>query len=466
MSDDDKDKPQVTPEEDGLFFPPLTELPTDALDKLAASAAAGRAAFDRVQDAKRSIPESTMETVRSVHEALGRSTPSKASGISRAPAPPPTIQARSYSPEPRDPLPLCDGSSMDDIGRAVEHNEPTGARASEEPSTTGHVHSYLARFSFTDLVVLVVNECLGVPLCIAGGENFSHTDWVGSAIGWGVGIPLCVSGVTFPFWRGPVKTAVATWVERRWQLLLPTTVLLAFIYAVGPEMYRRATAPIAVAGAIGVMPIGTASIDEITARATKKIADERDDAIKSAAKMAKERDDAIRQKDVAIAGAKSGTLTSTEAASDSGPIKWDSVLWFPASTAGNISYIMLRGENSSDLPVQMKSASFTSALTGEKRNLSVSIPYGTLDGEKILALDTNPIPAGAKIQLVSEWTPPISVLEFMNRWGKMSLSIDYDGAQYRKTFSEEFMKAALLRDVVGADLVLGVPRVTKKESAK
>jgi hypothetical protein len=134
---------------------------------------------------------------------------------------------------------------MGDLARAVEHNEQTEGAVSEEK--TGHVHSYLSRFSFTDIVVLVVNECLGVPLCIAGGENFAHTDWVGSAIGWGVGIPLCVSGVTFPFWRGHVKTVVATWIEKRWQLLLPVAVLLAFVYAVGPVMYRRATAPVVTA---------------------------------------------------------------------------------------------------------------------------------------------------------------------------------------------------------------------------
>jgi hypothetical protein len=151
---------------------------------------------------------------------------------------------------------------------------------------------------------------------------------------------------------------------------------------------------------------------------------------------------------------------------DSGPIKWEPVLWFPAPSVSGVRFIMLRGENSSGSPVQLKSASFTSALTGESRNLSINIPYGNLDGEKFPVGDANPIPAGAKIQLVSEWTPPISVQEFMNRWGKISLTMDYDDTKYRKIIDPEFMKTSLLRDIVGADLVLGVPRVTKKESAK
>ncbi|MGW1420559.1 hypothetical protein ACWAT4_10625 [Bradyrhizobium manausense] len=153
---------------------------------------------------------------------------------------------------------------------------------------------------------------------------------------------------------------------------------------------------------------------------------------------------------------------SVEETTDSGPIKWESVLWFPASPDGSVRFIMLRGENSSTSAVQISAASFTSAITGETKNLSISIPYGDVGGEKIPVQQANPIPAGAKIQLIFEWAPPLSVQEMMSKWGKTSFSINYGDFRFRKVFDAEFMKAALVRDIVGADLVLGVPHVTKK----
>jgi hypothetical protein len=347
------------------------------------------------------------------------------------------------------------------------------------PPSGGHIHSYLSRFSYTDIIVLLVNECLGVPLCIAGGENFSHTDWVGSAIGWGFGIPLCVSGVTFPFWRDPVKIAVAGWAAKRWQLLVPTAVLLAFAYATGPEMYRRATFPAAVQADLSSENISkaTAAVQSKLDAANRQLQEEREKAkplippggvisglqatkelndLRAQLGELKRQNDALRQ---------TTPTPSLYVESDGSPIKWEPSLWFTGGSEG-IRYIRINGANSSGSIVQMKAASFMSELTGESRNLYVSSQYGNLGSEMIPIQDTNPTPRGAKIQLVLEWKPTISVQEFMSRWGKTLLSIDYDDFKYRKVLDETFMRDALVRDIVGADVILGIPRVTKKEPVK
>jgi hypothetical protein len=101
--------------------------------------------------------------------------------------------------------------------------------------------SVVGRFSFSDIIVLVLGECTGVPLCIAGGEAFAHSEWIPATIGWGIGIPLVVAGASFHFWKESVKTRVVTVISRYTWVLVPIAVLLAFIYVVGPNIYRRAT---------------------------------------------------------------------------------------------------------------------------------------------------------------------------------------------------------------------------------
>ena len=45
-----------------------------------------------------------------------------------------------------------------------------------------------------EVVMFVVNECVGVPLCIAGGEAFVIGEYLHAAVGFGLGVPLCVLG--------------------------------------------------------------------------------------------------------------------------------------------------------------------------------------------------------------------------------------------------------------------------------
>lgn len=99
--------------------------------------------------------------------------------------------------------------------------------------------SVVGRFSFSDIIVLVLGECTGVPLCIAGGEAFAHSEWIPAIIGWGIGIPLVVAGASFHFWKDSVKMRVVTVIRPYTWVFVPIAVLLAFIYVVGPNIYNR-----------------------------------------------------------------------------------------------------------------------------------------------------------------------------------------------------------------------------------
>ncbi len=42
------------------------------------------------------------------------------------------------------------------------------------------------------------------------------------------------------------------------------------------------------------------------------------------------------------------------------------------------------------------------------------------------------------------------------------MQMDYNDTHYKRSFDDEHMKMVLTRDIVGAELLLGIPRVTKK----
>ena len=156
----------------------------------------------------------------------------------------------------------------------------------------------------------------------------------------------------------------------------------------------------------------------------------------------------------------------TQPANDNtGQIQWDGDIFIYGngdSKTPAIKILMYRGTNIGRSEIQLHDAFLISGDTGERIPLLVSIPYGRLDGENIPVDQTNPIPAGARIQLVAEWKPSLQLLEFYNQWGKINMQIDYNDTHYKRSFDDEHMKMALTRDIVGADLLLGIPRVTKK----
>jgi hypothetical protein len=213
-----------------------------------------------------------------------------------------------------------------------------------------------------------------------------------------------------------------------------------------------------------VEPAITPSVDA-SAKLQAAARETRDDGAKEASQLKSQLDAKTRELESALAqlaALSKPVKTAANVVSDSGPIRWEHEISFYGSTEG-IAYTMLRGINTSSSPIQMDGASFTSGLTGDSHPLLVSIPFGRLDGEKISVDRTNPVPPGAKIQLIAEWKPAISLMDFVKQWGNIHLLIEYGDIKYKRVFDEDYMRSTLVRDIVGADLALGVPRVTKKQ---
>jgi hypothetical protein len=129
----------------------------------------------------------------------------------------------------------------------------------------------------------------------------------------------------------------------------------------------------------------------------------------------------------------------------------------------SIGILDLRATTQGSSAVQLKNGYVISGLTGERRPLRVSTRAGYLDAETYALNEVNPIPPGVQIALYAEWTPPLPVSDFFRQWGKMTIHVDYDDTFWEKTLDENKVRDIIVQDIPNADLVLPVPRVTKKE---
>lgn len=129
----------------------------------------------------------------------------------------------------------------------------------------------------------------------------------------------------------------------------------------------------------------------------------------------------------------------------------------------SIGILDLRATTQGSSAVQLKNGYIISGLTGERRPLRVSTRAGYLDAETYALNEVNPIPPGVQIALYAEWTPPLPVSDFFRQWGKMTIHVDYDDTFWEKTLDENKVRDIIVQDIPNADLVLPVPRVTKKE---
>ena len=186
---------------------------------------------------------------------LGPSTPSK--------GPPPSAERA---------LPTGDLSQF-----GYRNNHPEPPPPITEPPSKASVSGSVPHGKFPtldDVIVLVVCECLAVPLNIAAGEAVVAGHYGGAALGWGLGIPLAVAGFTFHWWKNKLSVPARNSIQAITKYGWPVALLAAFLYVVGPDMYRRATQPVALSGAIGVMPIGTIAVGPIPPSAEPKFAED------------------------------------------------------------------------------------------------------------------------------------------------------------------------------------------------
>jgi hypothetical protein len=108
-------------------------------------------------------------------------------------------------------------------------------------------------------------------------------------------------------------------------------------------------------------------------------------------------------------------------------------------------------------PVKIKDAYVLSGLTGEK--LQFKVLTRTPQNDEFVPVDKiNEIPAGASIELFAEFSEQLSVGDFFNRWGKITITVLYGGGDYSRSFDEAYMRQQVAGLIPGA----AGPRVTKK----
>jgi hypothetical protein len=149
------------------------------------------------------------------------------------------------------------------------------------------------------------------------------------------------------------------------------------------------------------------------------------------------------------------------APTQTGPIIWDDYTQFVVVTGGGpsaqINSILLQG--TSTKAVNFKAAYGISGRTGHKKDFvanvqSVGAYYPVTDVD---------IPAKAPVWIELVFKPPLSIPEFLDQWGALSVTMEYkDGTTYTREFDENYVRDKLSRMVPTA---FG-PRVTPRPAGK
>jgi hypothetical protein len=272
-----------------------------------------------------------------------------------------------------------------------------------------------------------------------------------------------------PWYGGPLVLVGTVWLiyalrrhfrPRAYQLWIVLVVMGCAIALTGYDVWsRREVAP--------SIPASTPSVDIDAATATiraerDRAIQERDDARGELAAVTKQRD--AQSQMVAALQAKLNSLRSdNKDAARVDAIRWIDRLLFYSGGDKTIKYIVLYGSNDGREAQKLKSATLSSMITGAARSFSVEVPAHRTDGEQVQIQNLNAVPAGAQIELIMEWSPPISIVDFMGQWGKVKLEIDDAGSStHIAVFDRDDIASMLSQDIVGAAEIVGAPRVTPK----
>jgi hypothetical protein len=186
-------------------------------------------------------------------------------------------------------------------------------------------------------------------------------------------------------------------------------VLLAFLlYGVAPDIYRRATAPVALSGAIGVMPIG------------------------------KETTQAL------------GEVPPLDAV---GPVSWNTIFGTTRNSERMFA-LFLDGTSISKKPVQMTGAFLESGITGERLEMKIQDTRST---DTFFPSESNPIPVDAPVRLFTQLNFPDGLENkvFLERWGKIWFNATYENEKPTRILFDEKTMQSYFPGLVG-------PHVTKR----
>jgi hypothetical protein len=154
---------------------------------------------------------------------------------------------------------------------------------------------------------------------------------------------------------------------------------------------------------------------------------------------------------LAPTAAPSGRPSTSE---DQTPIIWQSDFQMNWYSGPQMAWIRFVGKSTT--LSHIKEAYIVSKLTGHREPLEVA--NATNFNERWNVNQIESIPPGATTMLVYEPKPPPSIPDFLNQWGAFEFHVVYDGGEYTKIYSQDYVHDKFASELPG---IYG-PHVTPK----
>lgn len=355
-------------------------------------------------------------------------------GPSHTPPPPVDITKPHGNPAP-------DNATMENYKRAF-----TEKAMPEKPAKPDF-------WTFADKATFGVCEALALVFCLPFGDDLYHDKPLAEIGGWHwfylvIGLLFAGAGPMFPWLR------TRTWIPEHLSASLSraaldariwiAALLIAFLYLAAPEVYLRATKPIAVT--VPVAGFTQQQGDEKIAAALANLNGQ-------LAEANRQKNAALRDVEV-LRGQIKNAAPQPPTPEDQIPVTWETDFQLNWYAGQKIAWIRFVGVSAA--LARIKDAYVISTLTGHKEPLDIANATNFTERWKIDQVE--PIPSGAKVILVYEPKPPPSLPDFVSQWGAFEFHVVYDNKEYVKTYSQDYINSKMTREMPG---IFG-PRVTPR----
>jgi hypothetical protein len=100
--------------------------------------------------------------------------------------------------------------------------------------------SFWSRLELNEILVFITGELIALPFAFNGADAFMKGDFRHGFLAYAIALPCAIGGLTFHFWKKWIGETARVWIPI---LLIPIALVSAFIFVLGPDIYRRATEP-------------------------------------------------------------------------------------------------------------------------------------------------------------------------------------------------------------------------------
>jgi hypothetical protein len=396
---------------------------------------------------------------------------------------------------------MADNDSGGEIAAAIDEMP---SPLTETPQVKGGAES---GWSPADFLMLMAGGLTAEPLCHAGWDGIVSGEHVSRGIAAVIaGFMIGGGSGSFHWWKSRIGEPTRRWVARnsRWWLLAAVVLLIADL--AGPSIYQRAVLPPSRAPSqtgdvvaksdyellgkkLETMTNERNDLKQTLEKVDEKVAILQQEVLKAQSQLAElstlnqklkdahdsmvellhqkiellehERDQLKQQ----IATAQSQLEIARQGAhvpppppppEDQIPVRWQPD--FQLNWTGEPKFIWMRFVGEATSLAQIKDAYIITDLIGRREQLRASNPINSSETWGIDQIE--PIVTGAPVYLIYSWPQQISLADFMSQWGAFEFHVVYDGKEYVKSYSQEYINDKLQRELRG---IVG-PRVTPKKN--